>query len=482
MSYDYKRSLAGSNTLDSVGKGETGIVPPCNEGHVLNPLAKIFCPKVLTTLNTNACCIIDGISLCRSPLKILDLQTRPAHECFNVSAPNSAPKLQGGFEELIPTSPTMPSSQSPCVHNVCTPFLSDFSGLGNAYNSFTHVSHNVQDISTPEISMIEASPFAGNCDTPSIFETVLNFTPIIHDIVTPTSLNPLAEIFVSSDSDNHLLRSSSLVGGSKNPSLLVYQKSSFIGGRINPPSSGGQKICPNFSIRENEYIHENIPSAISLGIYTSEGTITDGFVLNPLAADFIPTSLHFETNRNVLSITGDDDDTICLEFDDNVCDNSVLNVTPNAHDITTPVTSEIDTGENCANDSIVCNDNGEGTKNITLLSEIYISEEFVDKRDVDHHEVSQVLRQLRIRNVNRVIIGHLNVNFFAIKLDAIKTIIPGNVDIMVFGETRLDDSYPTAQLLIDGFCKPFRLDRNSYGGGLLIYVRSDIPCKQINKH
>ena len=39
---------------------------------------------------------------------------------------------------------------------------------------------------------------------------------------------------------------------------------------------------------------------------------------------------------------------------------------------------------------------------------------------------------------------------------------------MVFGETKLDDSYPMAQLLIDGFGNPIRLDRNAYGGGLLI--------------
>ena len=89
---------------------------------------------------------------------------------------------------------------------------------------------------------------------------------------------------------------------------------------------------------------------------------------------------------------------------------------------------------------------------------------------------------MRISNINRVIIGHLNVNFFATKLDDIKTIIPGNLDIMIFCETKIDDSYPMAQLLIDGFRKPFRQDRNSYVGGLLIYVRSDIPCKQINKH
>ena len=37
-----------------------------------------------------------------------------------------------------------------------------------------------------------------------------------------------------------------------------------------------------------------------------------------------------------------------------------------------------------------------------------------------------------------------------------------------------------SQFLFDGFGKPFRLDRNTYGGSLLIYVRSDIPCKQLN--
>ena len=45
----------------------------------------------------------------------------------------------------------------------------------------------------------------------------------------------------------------------------------------------------------------------------------------------------------------------------------------------------------------------------------------------------------------------MNVNFFAPEIDAIRTIIPGNVDIIVFSETKLDDSYLSAQLLIDGF-------------------------------
>ena len=126
--------------------------------------------------------------------------------------------------------------------------------------------------------------------------------------------------------------------------------------------------------------------------------------------------------------------------------------------------------------------NKEGSPNNTFLFQKYTSGKFIDKKDINHQETSQVLKQIKIKNINRVMIGHFNVNVFAAKLDAIKIIITGNIDIMVFGETKLDDSYPMAQLLIDGFGKPFRLDRNSYEGDLLINVRSDIPCKQRNKH
>ena len=103
--------------------------------------------------------------------------------------------------------------------------------------------------------------------------------------------------------------------------------------------------------------------------------------------------------------------------------------------------------------------------NNTFIFQKYVSGEFVVQKDVNYREVSQVLKKIRLRNIHRVIIGHLNVNFFAVKIDAIKTIIPGNVDVVIFGETKLDSSYPTAQLMIEGFKKPFRLDRNANGGG-----------------
>ena len=45
--------------------------------------------------------------------------------------------------------------------------------------------------------------------------------------------------------------------------------------------------------------------------------------------------------------------------------------------------------------------------------------------------------------------------------------IKGNIDILLVSETKIDDSFPNGNFLIDGFSTPYRLDRNSNGGGLM---------------
>ena len=49
-------------------------------------------------------------------------------------------------------------------------------------------------------------------------------------------------------------------------------------------------------------------------------------------------------------------------------------------------------------------------------------------------------------------------------------------------ETKLDDTFPTTQFLIEGFSDPLRLDRNRHGGGILFYTRDDLPCKELKSH
>ena len=45
------------------------------------------------------------------------------------------------------------------------------------------------------------------------------------------------------------------------------------------------------------------------------------------------------------------------------------------------------------------------------------------------------------------------------------------MDVLVLTETKLDDSFPNSQFLVDGFSEPFRIDRNRFGDGLMIYVK-----------
>ena len=92
------------------------------------------------------------------------------------------------------------------------------------------------------------------------------------------------------------------------------------------------------------------------------------------------------------------------------------------------------------------------------------------------------LRKIRINNVDRLIIANLNINSIRNKFDQLKLLIKDNIDILVVTETKVDASFPASQFKIDGFSIPFRLDRTSNGGGIMIYVREDIPSKILNKH
>ena len=50
----------------------------------------------------------------------------------------------------------------------------------------------------------------------------------------------------------------------------------------------------------------------------------------------------------------------------------------------------------------------------------------------------------------------------------------------MISETKLDPSFPTGQFHIRGFSEPYRFDRNGNGGGILLYIREDVPSKLIN--
>ena len=89
------------------------------------------------------------------------------------------------------------------------------------------------------------------------------------------------------------------------------------------------------------------------------------------------------------------------------------------------------------------------------------------------------LKQLRNQNPHRIIIGHLNINSIRNKFESLVRFVGNNLDIFMISETKIDDTLPESQFLIEDLSKPFRLDRTTKGGGILPYIRLDTPCRQI---
>ena len=50
----------------------------------------------------------------------------------------------------------------------------------------------------------------------------------------------------------------------------------------------------------------------------------------------------------------------------------------------------------------------------------------------------------------------------------------------MISETKLDESFPAGEFYIDGFSTPFRHDRDKNGGGIMLYIREDIPAKLVS--
>ena len=85
------------------------------------------------------------------------------------------------------------------------------------------------------------------------------------------------------------------------------------------------------------------------------------------------------------------------------------------------------------------------------------------------------LNDIRVKNPNKMILCHSNINSIRNKIDILVSLVRGMVDIMLISESKIDDSFPSNQFLIPGFSTSYRKDRDGKGGGLLLYVRQDIP-------
>ena len=237
-------------------------------------------------------------------------------------------------------------------------------------------------------------------------------------------------------------------------------------------SSNGPKLGPTSnSMCQNPEIF--ITDALDLLNSTSQSSLNAHDISNPTISEVDPTEnaqifLYFTLLCYVLSICL----YICMHTPfSTIHDKSKL-------DPTAETFVPRGVGDHFDHDNFVVGNTILNTTPDSFSSSISssISDDFTQDNVID------VLREIRIKNINRLIIGTLNINSLAPKFEQLKVIIGNYLDVLVIVETKLDPSFPTEQFLIDGYGKPYRLDRNREGGGIIIYIREDIPSKELNNH
>ena len=86
----------------------------------------------------------------------------------------------------------------------------------------------------------------------------------------------------------------------------------------------------------------------------------------------------------------------------------------------------------------------------------------------------------QLRRLLLLVVTHLNINSLRFKFDSLVQKITGNVGIFMISETKLENSFPEGQFLIEGYWKPYRIDRNCHREGIMLYIRADVPSKLLS--
>ena len=109
--------------------------------------------------------------------------------------------------------------------------------------------------------------------------------------------------------------------------------------------------------------------------------------------------------------------------------------------------SEFCLTENCNSRCLSGNNINESTK---LSNNSYsVLSPWTNINEEVNEETLSILNKRRKDSFDRLIFGNLNINSISSKFDQMKFLLQGKVDIFVSTETKLDNSFPTNQFLIE---------------------------------
>ena len=187
-----------------------------------------------------------------------------------------------------------------------------------------------------------------------------------------------------------------------------------------------------------------------------------GHCKNDFTFPFTDSFFEPETNSAVNTITSDKDDILSLHCEryDNINDSFIPAPDPEEDWDSLPAPHP-------ESDSDHSESNGD-----SVLSSSYSDSE---EENID---VYDQLRKLKKENKNGPILCYLNINSIRYKFDDLKEILTDKlVDMLIVAETKIDDSFNINLFKAEGY-KTERRDRTAHGGGLMTFVRSDLPFKR----
>ena len=93
----------------------------------------------------------------------------------------------------------------------------------------------------------------------------------------------------------------------------------------------------------------------------------------------------------------------------------------------------------------------------------------------------QDLINLRTAHQNNPLIAYLNINSLREKIISLKEVLKKvNLYVLCIDETKLNSSFPDHQFKIEGYqFPPLRRDRNSKGGGKMVFIKEGFVAKQM---
>ena len=93
------------------------------------------------------------------------------------------------------------------------------------------------------------------------------------------------------------------------------------------------------------------------------------------------------------------------------------------------------------------------------------------------------LKELKGKNLKNPFLCYLNINSLLNKIVNLRYVpAQTGIKLLAVSETKLGENFPDAQFYVESYnFPPYRRDRNTNGGGLMVFMRKDLITRRIKE-